>query len=101
MNNIWKEKFDEAFYKNHLTRQWISKWGENYGSEHLQMGRAELLKFIAELLAGQKKEIVEKILEMRGNAISACNTDANKERIAELRGYAQVLVEVIKEIEEL
>jgi len=44
---------------------------------------------------------VEKILEMRGNAISACNTDANEERIVELRGYAQALAEVIKEIEEL
>lgn len=40
------ERFDALFYKNHTTRQWISRSGESYGSEHPQMGRAELLRFI-------------------------------------------------------
>ena len=41
-----EKKFDEKFYKNHSTRQWLSRGGESYDSEHPQMGRAEILRFI-------------------------------------------------------
>ena len=44
-----EKSFDKEFYKNHSTRQWISRAGEGYDSEHPQMGRAEILKFISNL----------------------------------------------------
>ena len=44
-----EKSFDKEFYKNHSTRQWISRVGEGYDSEHPQMGRAEILKFISNL----------------------------------------------------
>jgi len=63
----WSKKFDKKFYKNHSTRQWLSKAGESYRSEHPQMGRAELLEFISNLLADQKKEIVGRLEKYKRN----------------------------------
>ena len=65
LQQIIKEKqedFDKKFYKNHANRKWFSRAGESYDSEHPEMGRAELFKFIfsdytKSILAGVRREI--------------------------------------------
>ena len=53
-----EKEFDNQFYKNHSTRQWISRSGESYDSEHPQMGRAELLRYIAALAHSREQKII-------------------------------------------
>ena len=54
----WAKEFDELFYKNE-NRVWMSRAGESYGSNVPEMGRAELLRFISELLKEKENEIID------------------------------------------
>lgn len=70
------KEFDKMFYKNHSTRQWLSRAGESYGSEHPQMGRAEILKFICKI----EKEAYE-----RGKADTQIVTPLQKKNMKKMK----------------